>query len=203
MLRKSVDWCPYDNGLCHERVNRASLRLIYWISHFMSDNLWQNYLNSTNLSDRSQCASDILTDSFSTETKQTYDSPTRIFFYIFKSLIDWSWEKTDISISVKLHEFQQWNTISENAIYRMHLTYFLDASDIFFRFIHIFKHISQKRLWYGFLLALKKSLKSQGICEKTNVRPTVKNNSKQTLCKHPVKQRTNNLQLFKCIKYDN
>ena len=169
----------------------------------MSDNLWQNYLNSTNVSDRSQCASDILTDSFSTETKQTYDSPTRIFFYIFKSLIDWSWEKTsDISISVKLHVFQQWK-------HYIRKRYLSNAPDIFsrriwhfFRFIHIFKHISQKRLWYGFLLALKKALNHREF-EKTNVRPTVKNNSKQTLCRHPVKQRTNNLQLFKCIKYDN
>ena len=133
----------------------------------MSDNLWQNYLNSTNVSDRSQCASDILTDSFSTETKQTYDSPTRIFFYIFKSQIDWSWEKTsDISISVKLHEFQQWK-------HYIRKRYLSNAPDIFsrriwhfFRYIHIFKHISQKRLWYGFLLALKKALNHREFVKK-------------------------------------
>ena len=84
----------------------------------------------------------------------------------------------------------------------MHLTYFLDASDIFldlFTYLSIFRR--KGLIWFS--ISLKKSLKSQGICEKTNVRPTVKNNSKQTLCRHPVKQRTNNLQLFKCIKYDN
>lgn len=149
-----------DICICPERYYR-------WVSRFISDNLWQYSLNSIKNFDKLEFRADKLNDSFSTETKQTYDSPTRIFFYIFKSLIDWSWEKTsDISISVKLHEFQQWK-------HYIRKRYLSNAPDIFsrriwhfFRFIHIFKHISQKRLWYGFLLALKKALNHREFVKK-------------------------------------
>ena len=47
---------------------------------FTSDNLWQYSLNSISVSDRFQCASVKPTDSFSTETKQTYSNSIKILF---------------------------------------------------------------------------------------------------------------------------
>ena len=55
----------------------ASIRLLYCVSHLMSDNLWQYSLNFDKYV-RFQCVSDILTDSFSIEIKETYDGSARI-----------------------------------------------------------------------------------------------------------------------------
>ena len=55
-----LNWPPF---------NHASMRLLYWVSYYMSNNLWQCSINLENVPNRLQCGSDILTDSFSTETK--------------------------------------------------------------------------------------------------------------------------------------
>ena len=60
--------------------NLASMRLLCWVSPSMSDNHWLYSLNLTN-------TSQIPTDIFTSETKWTYDSSTRIFLYI--SITNW------------------------------------------------------------------------------------------------------------------
>ena len=92
---------------CPRPFHHASIKLLYGVSHFILDKLWQYSPNSINVSDKFHFTRDILNDSFSTETKQTYDSSTRTFLTYFNR---WSREKTfDISLSIKLREeFQQW-----------------------------------------------------------------------------------------------
>lgn len=105
------------------------MRLLYWFSHFMPDNLWQYALNSINLSDRFWCASDILTVSFSIEAKD--ESSTRIFFTYFNC------QMTKVEINPLAHLYYlnletnsiNKNTISRNIIYRMHPTDSSDACD--------------------------------------------------------------------------
>ena len=54
--------------------NQSSMRLLYLVSYFMSSNLWQYSLNLVNVL--------ILTGSFSSETKQTYDKPPQSFYIL-------------------------------------------------------------------------------------------------------------------------
>lgn len=65
--------CIYGDHVFLKKIgvlfNRASMRLLYSVSHFGSGNLWWYSLNLINLSNRFQCPSVVLADSFSTETK--------------------------------------------------------------------------------------------------------------------------------------
>ena len=129
---------------------------------FTSDNLWQYSLNSISVSDRFQCASVKPTDSFSTETKQTYSNSIKILFTNINHKMT---EVERKPLTYLYHLNLEANPSNKNAIskkheyniekYRMHSTDFWGTCDCLDWFIHIFKHILQKRLWYGFLLDLK------------------------------------------------
>ena len=102
------------------------------------------------------------TDSFSTETKQTYSNSIKILFTNINHKMT---EVERKPLAYLYHLNLEANPSNNNAIskkheyniekYRMHSTDSLGTCDCLDWFIHIFKHILQKRLWYGFLLDLK------------------------------------------------
>ena len=82
--------------------NLASMRLLCWVSPSMSDNHWLHSLNSTN-------TSQIPTDIFSSETKWTYNSSTRIFLYIsITNWLNWIDNLRNFCTNLTWDEFQLW-----------------------------------------------------------------------------------------------
>ena len=98
-------------------------------------------LLSENAFDKFRGVSGTLINLFNNETKQNYNSSTRIS--LDDAVTNWQKWREEFSYQFKLEtNSSSENTIPKNTNHRMHLRDSLETCDCLYEFIHIFKHFS-------------------------------------------------------------